>query len=161
MFERGLTYTKTITMITEHCCNCGVIFGITSDMQDDLKNTKKQFYCPNGHSQHYTGKSDSQKLKELESDLQRKKQELEIEKRNRISAEHMAEKLNKKLKRVHNGVCPCCNRSFENLRRHMETKHPAEFKNFIELINSGKDLKSNPKLITEEIKKFSGKIYKH
>ena len=26
--------------------------------------------------------------------------------------------------RVKNGVCPCCKRSFENLRQHMETKHP-------------------------------------
>ena len=23
-----------------------------------------------------------------------------------------------------NGVCPCCNRSFENLRNHMHTQHP-------------------------------------
>lgn len=23
------------------------------------------------------------------------------------------------------GVCPCCTRSFENLKRHMATKHPA------------------------------------
>jgi len=27
-------------------------------------------------------------------------------------------------KRVANGVCPCCTRSFANLRRHMETTHP-------------------------------------
>ncbi|WP_165394478.1 helix-turn-helix domain-containing protein [Pseudoxanthomonas winnipegensis] len=26
--------------------------------------------------------------------------------------------------RVMNGVCPCCNRTFENLRRHMHDKHP-------------------------------------
>jgi hypothetical protein len=26
--------------------------------------------------------------------------------------------------RIGNGVCPCCNRSFTNLRRHMTTKHP-------------------------------------
>lgn len=26
--------------------------------------------------------------------------------------------------RVGNGVCPCCNRSFGNLHRHMQTKHP-------------------------------------
>jgi len=26
--------------------------------------------------------------------------------------------------RVANGVCPCCKRSFTDLRRHMETKHP-------------------------------------
>jgi hypothetical protein len=27
--------------------------------------------------------------------------------------------------RVGNGVCPCCDRSFTNLRRHMSTQHPA------------------------------------
>lgn len=26
-------------------------------------------------------------------------------------------------KRVANGVCPCCNRTFEDLARHMSTKH--------------------------------------
>ncbi|MFB3077027.1 MAG: hypothetical protein ACE1Y4_03380 [Lysobacterales bacterium] len=26
--------------------------------------------------------------------------------------------------RVARGVCPCCNRSFTNLHRHMESKHP-------------------------------------
>ena len=33
-------------------------------------------------------------------------------------------KAEKQLKRVHNGVCPCCNRSFQNLQKHMKTKHP-------------------------------------
>jgi hypothetical protein len=27
-------------------------------------------------------------------------------------------------KRIKNGVCPCCTRSFTNLRRHLQTKHP-------------------------------------
>ena len=27
-------------------------------------------------------------------------------------------------KRIHAGVCPCCNRSFPNLQRHMAAKHP-------------------------------------
>lgn len=26
--------------------------------------------------------------------------------------------------RVKNGVCPCCTRSFHNLREHMKTQHP-------------------------------------
>ena len=28
------------------------------------------------------------------------------------------------IERTGNGVCPCCKRSFTNLRRHMNTKHP-------------------------------------
>ena len=27
-------------------------------------------------------------------------------------------------RRVGNGVCPCCNRTFKNLADHMTTKHP-------------------------------------
>ena len=30
----------------------------------------------------------------------------------------------KKLARVRNGTCPCCQRHFKNLRRHMDNKHP-------------------------------------
>jgi hypothetical protein len=33
-------------------------------------------------------------------------------------------KARNQLERVGNGVCPCCTRSFTNLRRHMATKHP-------------------------------------
>ena len=33
--------------------------------------------------------------------------------------------LTKVKKRVGNGVCPCCTRSFTDLARHMESKHPA------------------------------------
>jgi uncharacterized protein (UPF0212 family) len=36
--------------------------------------------------------------------------------------------LKTQLKKVHvrvgHGVCPCCNRSFAQLRRHMAAKHP-------------------------------------
>ena len=34
----------------------------------------------------------------------------------------------KKMDRVKNGVCPCCNRHFANLERHIKGQHP-EFKN--------------------------------
>ena len=33
--------------------------------------------------------------------------------------------LTKVKKRISHGICPCCNRSFENLRRHMKVRHPA------------------------------------
>lgn len=36
----------------------------------------------------------------------------------------MRGKLKAQTTRVKNGVCPCCNRSFQNLKRHMNTKHP-------------------------------------
>tara|TARA_Y100000310_G_scaffold338946_1_gene430083 strand:- start:1163 stop:1354 length:192 start_codon:yes stop_codon:yes gene_type:complete len=34
------------------------------------------------------------------------------------------------------GVCPCCNRTFQNLSRHMETKHP-DFGEVIQIKKTG------------------------
>lgn len=124
--DRNLTYTKTITMITEICYQCAIPFGIPSDFKDSClaEGDKKLFYCPNGHGQVYT-KSNSQKLQEKFD-----KEKLELEQQNKNIADMMLDarserdKLQKQLNRVHNGVCPCCNRSFVNLQRHMKTKHP-------------------------------------
>lgn len=33
--------------------------------------------------------------------------------------------LTKTRKRIANGVCPCCHRTFQNLARHMAGQHPA------------------------------------
>lgn len=63
MIQADVTYTKIITMVTEICCNCGVPFGLPSDLQENLKNdSNKWFYCPNGHRQHYskTGQTDEE-----------------------------------------------------------------------------------------------------
>lgn len=40
----------------------------------------------------------------------------------RLTAQRSATKRIKN--RVKHGVCPCCTRSFDNLREHMKTKHP-------------------------------------
>lgn len=75
------------------------------------------------------------RLAELESKLQ---QEQEATRYWRVSYEdeesqHKSTKrqlgttkaqLTKTKKRVSNGVCPCCNRTFKQLARHMENKHP-------------------------------------
>lgn len=51
-------------MKQEICINCGVRFDIPDTLQRSLKNCKNSFYCPNGHVQHYTGKSEEEKLRE-------------------------------------------------------------------------------------------------
>jgi hypothetical protein len=55
----------------ETCCNCGCTFFITKKHHQLLVDTKQTFYCPNGHTQSYTGKTDAQKLKEKEEELAR------------------------------------------------------------------------------------------
>lgn len=55
--------TFGISFVKIECCNCGVFFAITADLERNLRKTKNSFYCPNGHSQSYS-KSTEEVLKE-------------------------------------------------------------------------------------------------
>lgn len=112
--------TKLIFFV-EQCITCGVKFGIPSALVDARRNNHEEFFCPNGHSMYYSGKSEAEKLRD---ELKRKEQELADQVQAKLFAQQDIERLQKKLKRVHKGTCPCCKRSFQDLRRHMESKHP-------------------------------------
>lgn len=120
------------------CYKCGIPFGIPDYQHTRLLNNHEGFFCPNGHEQFFNGKTEAQKLKEqLEQ-----KEKLLLEKERKIGLQMMkistaeaerdhekrrVTRLRRKLLRVHNGVCPCCQRTFQNLWRHMVGQHP-EFK---------------------------------
>lgn len=54
----------TVGFLVEDCCKCGITFAMTEDYATKRKNDHKSFYCPNGHAQYYTRKSDAEKLKD-------------------------------------------------------------------------------------------------
>lgn len=118
---------------TEQCCSCGMSFAMTTDFRRRRLDDRKAFYCPAGHGQHYSGKTEAQKLKEQ---LERKERDLEAANAMVLAAEseraNIAKAHNKMRTRVMNGVCPCCNRTFQNLMSHMKTEHP-EFKEPLKL----------------------------
>jgi len=60
-----------VELVCEKCCNCDMLFWITKKHHDALILSKESFYCPNGHSQSYTGKTDAQKLKEAKENTKR------------------------------------------------------------------------------------------
>ncbi len=125
MFTSNMTYQKTITMVTEICCNCGVAFGLPSDLQEQLKNDpNKYFHCPNGHSQHYAKSKEQRLREEAEKALRLKENEMANLASAKIQLEDQLKKSEQKLKRLTNGVCPCCNRTFSNLHNHMKKQHP-------------------------------------
>lgn len=69
--------------------------------------------------------SSLKKLKEeLEQEKQKSIRDTNYLRQQLILEENKRKESDRKLKRIHNGVCPCCNRSFVNLQRHMKTKHP-------------------------------------
>lgn len=116
------TFTEytNLTYVTEQCFDCGVFFAMESRFHSERKTHGYKFYCPNGHSQIYK-KSEVQALKEQ---LEQKERELRASKCETLGERQLREKSERKLERVSRGVCPCCQRHFVNLARHMATKHP-------------------------------------
>jgi len=117
------TFVQNQTLVTEGCCNCGILFAMPYDLREEKRIKGGDFYCPNGHSQHYT-KPENQKLREYLAREQSAREQAEalandLKDRN----DKITGKLSRVYKRVRNGVCPCCNRHFSNLEDHMKTKH--------------------------------------
>lgn len=125
------TYTETRTLVTIECAGCGVLFAVTKAYDDRRREDHKTFYCPNGHHNYFSGPS--KKDQEI-AQLKREREEAERTATRALQAQASAERSLKASvkeakrvkKRVHNGVCPCCNRHFVNLERHMKTKHAEE-----------------------------------
>lgn len=139
MLTQTLIVQATTQFTSEECCACGVVFMIPSNLHSKIKSNASTFYCPNGHGQSYV-KSEADKLRD-QLEIERKKylQELAEKTDNMLDAINEASnakkqlsEANRKVKRIHKGVCPCCNRTFINLQRHMETKHPFKKTNKIE-----------------------------
>lgn len=126
---RGQIQAEKIDFVMEECSNCGTPFFMPRRLQRVLINNRNSFYCPNGHSMSYRGKADAERIKDqMEALRLEKEKELEVLQNRWLDALGEKNKLEKQLKRVHKGVCPCCNRSFVNLQQHMKTKHPEAVK---------------------------------
>lgn len=113
------------------CPTCGITFAMPSNLLRVKREEGGNFYCPNGHVQSYT-KTEVTRLKEQlaqkEQELLNKQKSLEWERKRVENAERVAAaakgEVTKIKNRVGNGVCPCCKRTFQNLLRHMKSKHP-------------------------------------
>ncbi len=118
------TYIEGIEFVIEYCCNCHIPFAMSRSFKDARLKDRKSFHCPAGHGQYYTGKSEEQKLRE---ELERKQGLLDAERGKAILLKNERDEITKAHKRmrtrVMNGVCPCCNRTFQNLMQHMKTEH--------------------------------------
>jgi predicted nucleic acid-binding Zn-ribbon protein len=117
---------KTIT-----CCACSCTFAVPLAFYDRRKNDGQNFWCPNGHDQHFTETRVAKLERELELEKKRKQWVEEDLKRARERRDHFERsaraykgKLTHVKTRIKNGVCPCCKRSFQNLHQHMKNQHP-------------------------------------
>lgn len=111
------------------CPMCGINYAVDKRVMDwkrdaPADNTKRGWYCPNGDSLVFTESQADKYRREAE----RLRQKI-AEKDDAISARDRQltaakGQITKERNRSAAGVCPCCNRTFSNMARHMHTKHP-------------------------------------
>lgn len=61
------------------CCECGIPFMITAELQWRLKESHNAFFCPRGHRQYYGSKTEIEMERERNAALRRELDEARIE----------------------------------------------------------------------------------
>lgn len=116
---------------TFDCPACGVLFGGPSEFFSRRRQDGENFFCPNGHAQtfaeneHDLTRRERDRLKQetarLEEEARAAWAAVKTEEGKRRASELELKRIQK---RATAGVCPCCNRTFTSLARHMKSKHP-------------------------------------
>lgn len=126
-------------------CWCGLPFSMPTRLWDSCYENGQTFYCPLGHS-NVVRERLSEKYRRERDRLQQRLAEKDDRIRSEREAREQAERsvsayrgqVTKLKKRASAGVCPCCNRTFVNLQRHMSNKHPDYAETELAVIEGGK-----------------------
>jgi len=123
--------STSVRLETTECVACGTVFAMPVAMLDERRNNGKTFYCPNGHHLTFGDTKEDRLKQELERERNRSARktaeadQLRADRdatRRQLSAQRGVTTRMKN--RIARGICPCCNRHFDDLQAHMETKHP-------------------------------------
>jgi hypothetical protein len=120
-----MMFSHEFTLIT--CCknDCGITFAVPNWWNQGKRETRKTFYCPNGHPQSFTGASDIEKARRERDIARQQVARAEQEAAEALARAQKAELAEKKLKKCASaGTCPCCSRTFSNMATHMKRQHP-------------------------------------
>jgi hypothetical protein len=114
--------------VLTQCQTCSVWHTVPQIIYESLRRLGGYYYCPSGHQWGWrtgTEKAENEAVRRerdrLKQDAARLEDELADARAKIATAE---KKYLQARRRAVAGVCPCCNRSFENVQRHMKTKHP-------------------------------------
>lgn len=125
------TYTAQLNILA--CATCRMDFGILPEFMRDRRRDHRNFYCPQGHVNHYPGESDTEQFRRQRDSARARathlSDQLESEKRSKAAIKGHLTRIKR---RIANGVCPCCQRNFKNVRDHMASQHPDFLRDLIE-----------------------------
>lgn len=124
----GREYKVGANLTVLECGNCGCLHAIPTNWEESAKSAGHHtydWYCPRGCKIGYGGPSEAEKQRKRADEAERRVQaerDLRQDTERRLIAQRG--ETTKAKKRAAAAVCPCCNRSFVQLRRHMANKHP-------------------------------------
>ncbi|MCU1590056.1 MAG: hypothetical protein JWP11_1312 [Frankiales bacterium] len=130
--------TMELALYVLDCANCGVVFGITEDYEKRRRRDGDNFTCPNGHNNAWckdeldreraARRAEEKRAEQLSQELAAANTRALRERERREASDRQAAAYKgvatKAKKRAAAALCPCCKRSFVQLRRHLEAKHP-------------------------------------
>ena len=110
------------TVVLDQCW-CGIWFGMPDGLHLQFREEGQKVYCPLGHTC-VVRKTDAQKLREekrrLEARLVAERDQHQATQRSLVAQKGVTTRIKN---RVKNGVCPFCNRHFQNVKAHMDSQH--------------------------------------
>lgn len=136
--QKGETFAGYSDLTTMCCPDCGILYALPARLiahAAERGNREHVWFCPNGHELGYNDPPG-------EPEADRLKRQLEAERARRARTQAQLDQTNSELigqkargtrfknerdrlkQRATNGVCPCCNRTFKQLARHMASQHP-------------------------------------
>jgi hypothetical protein len=102
-----------------------MVFAVPKWWEIERRRDHSWWYCPNGHSQHFLGKSDVEQEREranrAEAERDDARRRAEAETRRSVALKGVVTRTKK---RIAAGKCPCCREQFANLKAHITTEHP-------------------------------------
>lgn len=120
----AVQFGVTVTLSVVECASCSMPFGVPFSFENAYRESHETFCCPRGHNQSWKGSTELERERErrihAEADRARAEDRTGVAERQRASARGQVTKMKN---RIAKGVCPFCNRHFENVQRHMETVH--------------------------------------
>jgi len=123
-----LTYAGELLVVK---CWCGMRHGIPAELRRHQLRVQDQggdpvtVYCPLGHAHIPAGESTADRLtRQLREERDRAAYARAAQDQAEASARAYKGVATKARKRAAAATCPCCKRSFVQLRRHLESKHP-------------------------------------
>lgn len=118
----GQALELAVRLTSIDCGCCGGTYAINERFRKHAEENGSSWTCP--YCKAGWGFQGNGEVDRLRKEAQQLRDRTTAALSRANEAEASKAMLERRLKRVGKGVCPCCNRTFRDLARHMASKHP-------------------------------------